>query len=314
MATPEPGTYQAMLATLTDDRFDDPDWIYERKLDGVRVLAYLGDEVALLSRNEESMNAAYPELVEALKGQVDAVVDGEIVAFEGDVTSFAKLQARIHVNDPEEARQTGVEVFLYLFDILWLDGEELIEEKLRERKSRLREAFDFEDPIRFVPHRNEEGVEYWKSACERGWEGVIAKDAGASYVQSRSKKWLKFKCVNRQELVIVGFTEPEGERIGFGALLVGYYDGDDLCYAGKVGTGFDDEFLESMRERFDEIEVAESPLAEAVDDDDVHFVEPRLVAEIGFTEWTDAGKLRHPRFIGLREDKDSEDVVREVPQ
>ncbi len=313
MATPEPGTYQAMLATLTDDRFDDPEWIYERKLDGVRVLAYLGKDVVLLSRNGESMNAAYPELVEALEGQVDAVVDGEIVAFEGKVTSFSKLQARIHVSDPEEARQTGVEVFLYLFDILWLDGEELIEEKLRERKSRLREAFDFEDPIRFVQHRNEEGVEYWKSACESGWEGVIAKDAEASYVQSRSQKWLKFKCVNRQELVIVGFTEPEGERVGFGALLVGYYDGDDLCYAGKVGTGFDDEFLESMRERLDALEVSEPRFDESIDGDDVHFVEPRLVGEFGFTEWTDAGKLRHPRFLGLRDDKDAEDVVKEEP-
>ena len=310
-----------MLATLTDERFDDPDWIYERKLDGVRLLVFRKDgAVRLMTRNEKERNATYPEIVDALEGHgPDLVADGEVVAFEGEVTSFSRLQDRMQVEDEDEARERAEEtpVILYLFDLLHLEGHDVTGLPLRARKGLLREAVAWEDPIRFTSHRNEEGVAYWKEACDKGWEGVIAKDATSTYVHSRSKKWLKFKCVNRQELVVGGFTEPEGERVGFGALLLGYYRDGDLVYAGKVGTGWDDQTLEDLRSRMDGLERKTTPFDEAdggsLPSQGVHWITPKLVAEVGFTEWTDDGRLRHPRFLGLRDDKDPEDVVRERP-
>jgi len=311
----QPDWMNPMLATLTDRRFSDEDWIFERKLDGERCLAFRkGDQMHLMSRNQKNLNDQYPELVEALKQQRvdDFIVDGEIVAFEGDVTSFARLQDRMHVEDPEEARQSGVAVYYYAFDLLYLAGYDTTQVGLRHRKSLLKGALSFDDPLRFVSHRNEEGEAFFEEACRKGWEGIIAKQADSSYVHSRSKKWLKFKCVNRQEFVIGGYTEPQGERIGFGALLLGYYEGDDLIYAGKVGTGFDDKTLRSLSKRLSSLERETPAFAEdGLPTDEIHWVEPSLVAQIGFEEWTDDGKLRHPRFQGLREDKDPEDVVRE---
>lgn len=313
-----PDWLNPMLATLTDRRFSDENWIFERKLDGERCLAFRkGNQMHLMSRNQQDLNVQYPELVEALKQQSvdDFIIDGEIVAFEGDVTSFARLQDRMHVDDPEEARQSDVAVYYYLFDLLYLDGYDTTEVGLRHRKSLLKRALSFDDPLRFVIHRNEEGEAFFEEACRKGWEGIIAKQGDSSYVHGRSKKWLKFKCVNRQEFVIGGYTEPQGERIGFGALLLGYYEGDDLVYAGKVGTGFDDETLRRLSKRLSSLERATPAFAE--DDlptDEVHWVEPNFVAQIGFEEWTDYGRLRQPRFQGLRQDKDAQDVVKEEAQ
>jgi DNA ligase D-like protein (predicted ligase) len=307
-----------MLATLTDDHFSHPDWIYERKLDGVRVLAFKeGVEVRLLSRNRKDQNGTYPELVEALERQDgNFVVDGEVVAFEGDVTSFSRLQGRMQIKDPDKARETGISVWYYLFDILHLEGYDTTGLALRDRKRLLRRALSFQDPLRWAEHRNEEGETFLEEACRKGWEGLIAKDGRSTYVQSRSTDWLKFKCVNRQELVIGGFTDPKGERVGFGALLVGYYEDGELRYAGKVGTGYDDATLEELRSRMDSLERKTPPFAggEEISEKGVHWITPELVGEFGFTEWTGDGKLRHPRFIGLRHDKDPEDVVRERPK
>ncbi|MDX1674057.1 MAG: non-homologous end-joining DNA ligase [Longimicrobiales bacterium] len=312
-----PDWLDPMLATLTDDPFSDPGWIYERKLDGVRVLAFKdGDRVRLYSRNRKDQNIRYPELVEALEGLDGSfVVDGEVVAFEGAVTSFSKLQDRSQIQDAEEARRSDVDVYYYLFDVMHLDGWDVTGVGLRHRKHLLRQALEYRDPIRFATHRNEDGEALLEEACRKGWEGLIAKDASSAYVHSRSRKWLKFKCVNRQELVIGGFTEPEGERIGFGALLVGYYEDGDLVYAGKVGTGYDDAMLRRLRDRMDELERETQPFDEPGDisEKGAHWITPELVGEVGFTEWTDDGKLRHPRFLGLREDKDPEEVVRERP-
>ncbi len=315
----QPEWVTPMLATLTDRRFSDEAWVFERKLDGERCLTFRnGDEVRMLSRNQKSLNVHYPELVEAL-GEIEwehVILDGEIVAFKGDVTSFSRLQDRMHVTDPEEARASDVEVFYYLFDLLYLDGYDTTGLDLRHRKALLKRAIAFEDPLRYMPHRNAEGEAYFEDACSRGWEGIIAKDATAPYVHSRSKKWLKFKCVNRQEFVIGGYTEPHGSRIGFGALLLGYYEGDDLIYAGKVGTGFDDETLRWLHDELASIERDAPAFAESEDlpRKEVHWVEPELVAAIGFEEWTDYGKLRQPRYEGLREDKAPEEVVKEEPQ
>ena len=313
-----PDWVEPMLATLTDEPFSDPDWIYERKLDGVRVLAFKdGDDVRLYSRNRKDQNVRYPELVEALDGLDGSfVVDGEVGAFDGDVTSFSKLQARSQIQDPREARAADVDVYYYLFDILHLDGRDVTAVALRQRKHLLREALAFEDPLRFTPHRNEDGRAFLEEACGQGWEGLIAKDAASAYAHSRSRKWLKLKCVSRQELVVGGFTDPEGERVGFGALLVGHYRDGQLIYAGKVGTGYDDDTLRRLRHRLDRLERRTQPFdePEEITEQGVHWVKPELVAEIGFTEWTEDGKLRHPRFLGLRDDKDPEDVVRERPE
>lgn len=311
-----PAWRQPMLAVLTDDRFSDPGWLYEVKFDGVRALVVRdGDDVRVISRNEKLMNAAYPELVDAFAtaGSDRYVVDGEIVAFEGGRTSFSRLQGRMGLKDPEKARRTGIAVYIYLFDILHLDGRDTTGLPLRERKSVLERAFEYSDPLRYSTHRDENGEEFFHEACRRGWEGLIAKRSGSPYRSGRSRDWLKFKCVRRQELVVAGFTDPRGTRTGFGALIVGYHDEEGLRYAGKVGTGYDEATLGSLRRRLDRLERASSPLADDVREPGAHWVEPELVAEIGFSEWTEDGRLRHPRFLGLREDKDPAEVVRESP-
>jgi bifunctional non-homologous end joining protein LigD len=305
-----------MLATLTKERFSDPDWIYERKLDGVRCLAFYRDEkIRLMSRNKNEMNETWPDLVEELEANQRGsfIADGEIVAFEGNRTSFARLQQRIGVEDASKARHTDVRAYLYLFDLLHLDSYDTTKIPLRERKRLLKKAISFTEHVRYTPHRNEDGEAYLKEACRKGWEGLIAKDARAPYEHKRSKNWLKFKCVHQQELVIGGFTDPHGSRIGFGALLVGYYEDEALKYAGKVGTGYDDELLRDLRKRLDELERDSSPFDEEVSGKEVHWVKPKLVAELGFTEWTRKGRLRHPRFLGLRKDKNPRDVHREGP-
>ncbi|MXN66681.1 ATP-dependent DNA ligase [Stappia sp. GBMRC 2046] len=305
-----------MLAVLTEERFSKPDWIFERKFDGERILVFReGENIRLLTRNRKDVSATYPDLAEALTRQPaqDFVADGEVVAFEGKVTSFARLQKRMQIKNPADARASGIPVFFYLFDLLHISGRNVEGLPLRRRKHLLKQALHFHDPLRYTPHRNEAGEKYFRMACEKGWEGVIAKRADAPYRHGRSHDWLKFKCAKGQELVIGGFTPPKGKRTGFGALLLGYYEDGMLRYAGKVGTGFDDAFLEEFHERLEERRRDTSPFKPAPGEAGAMWVRPDLVAEIGFTEWTDHGKLRHPRFLGLRRDKAAEDVVRERP-
>jgi bifunctional non-homologous end joining protein LigD len=315
--TSHPAWIAPMLARLTGRRFSDRDWLFERKLDGERALAFRrDDEIRLLSRNQKSLDASYPELIEVLARQpcADFVADGEIVAFKGHVTSFARLQGRMQTQDPRVARDSGIAIFLYLFDLPYLAGYDLSGLSVRRRKALLRRAIAFEDPIRFTAHRNEHGEAFLRDACAKGWEGLIAKRASAPYQHCRSSDWLKLKCTRGQELVVGGFTAPKGSRAGFGALLLGYYDDGKLRYAGKVGTGFDDDLLAEMRRRLGGLACARSPYADEVDDARVTFVRPELVAEIAFTEWTEAGRLRHPRFLGLRRDKPAKRVTRERPE
>jgi DNA ligase D-like protein (predicted ligase) len=310
-----PSWIDPMLAVLTHDRFSDEKWIFERKLDGERCLAFRqGKSVRLLSRNRKELNATYPELVDALDAQsVDNfVVDGEIVAFKGKLTSFARLQHRMQIKDAGEARATGIAVYYYVFDLLYLEDCSTLDLSLRDRKLLLRKSLSYDDPLRFTTHRNTEGEKYYGEACQKGWEGLIAKQATGRYVQGRSKKWLKFKCVNQQEFVIGGYTDPEGERTGFGALLIGYYENDALQYAGKVGTGYDEETLNNLAKRLSRLERKSPPFTGSeLPETGVHWVTPKLVGEVAFTEWTRDGKLRHPRFLGLRRDKEPESVVRE---
>jgi len=310
-----PQFFKPMLATLTHDYFDDPDWIYERKLDGERALCFLKNgSCRLMSRNEKDISFRYPELIKGMgANRYDLAVDGEIVAFDKNVTSFQRLQKRMHVSSEQEAGSSGVKVFYYVFDIPFLDGFDLTALRLSLRKKLLKRFIESADPIRYLPHRNEKGRKYHHEACQKGWEGIIAKDGNSRYVHSRSRRWLKFKCVKDQEFIIVGYTDPRGSRIGFGALLLGYNEDKKIIYAGEVGTGYSDKALKMLKEKLEDIETDKPPIARAgeISGHGIHWVEPRLVCQVGFTEWTKKGKLRHPRFKGLRDDKDPGEVFRE---
>lgn len=266
-----------------------------------------------MTRNRKDLNDTYPELAEAFLAEDSQgfVADGEIVAFDGTVTSFAKRQSRMPIKDREAARKSPVAVYFYLFELLHLEGHDVTALPLRARKSPLKRALSFDNPMRFTSHQNTDGEAYFTEACDKGWEGLIAKRASSPYCHRRSSDWLKFKCAHGQELVIAGFTGPKGARIGLGALLVGYYDDGALKYAGKVGTGFDNAFLKNFGGKLAQIRRETPPFDETVSGTDVTWVTPRYVGEFGFTEWTDSGKLRHPRFLGLRDDKDVHEVVRE---
>jgi DNA ligase D-like protein (predicted ligase) len=309
-----PAWVSPTLATLTDERFSDPEWIFERKLDGVRCLAFRdGRRVRLMSRNRLPLDGTYPEVVDALAAQTCSkfVLDGEIVAFEGRRTSFAKLQRRLGITKPEEARASGIAVFYYVFDLMHLDGYSTTRLPLIWRKRLLRRAIGFDDPLRFTTHRVKEGEAAYAAACKRGDEGVIAKLADAPYEGRRSPHWLKFKCSRDQEFVIVGFTAPKGSRVGLGALLLGYHDDGQLAYAGKVGTGFDTATLHDLYEKLSRNEQDKPPVSGRVKELGAHWVHPTAVAQVAFSEWTRDGKLRHPRYLGLRTDKVAGDVVRE---
>jgi bifunctional non-homologous end joining protein LigD len=306
-AASPPQTAGSMKAVLTNERFSDPEWIFERKLDGIRCIAIrAGGEVQLLSRNDLSLNERYPELAEALAAETcdEFAVDGEVVAFDGAQTSFARLAQRARRHVP---------VFLYVFDVLWLEGHDVRGLPLRTRKRLLRDALNFHGPVRWTPYRNREGEALFVEACRNGWEGLIAKRADSRYVSTRTRDWLKLKCEQGQELVIGGFTAPRGSRVEFGALLLGYNRDGRLQYAGKVGTGFDTDTLRSLGARLRELGRADPPFADpgAIRERGVTWVEPQLVAQLGFTEWTRHGRLRHPRFLGLRDDKAASEVVRE---
>jgi bifunctional non-homologous end joining protein LigD len=310
-----------MKAVLTDAPFSDPGWIFERKLDGVRCLAHRdGGPVRLLSRTDRDMTGQFPELADALNAQDrrDFVVDGEVVAFADGITSFQRLQRR---------GKERVSVFLYVFDLLRLEGRDLRDLPLRERKALLRRSFTFDGPLRLSPHRNEHGEKLFREACRQGLEGLIAKRADSPYRSAaRSRDWLKLKCHAEQELVIGGYTAPQGSRTDFGALLVGYWEKDRLRYAGKVGTGFDRATLESLGQELRKLERDTPPFADVHPiPRGTHWVEPELVAQIAFSEWTrgseraarasarSLGRLRHPRYLGLRDDKPAREVVRERP-
>ena len=312
---PQPEWVAPMLATLTDERFSREGWLFEPKWDGERCLVFRrGRELSLFSRNRILLNAKYPEITIAFDRQhsVSFIVDGEIVAFKNGVTSFAKLQERMQIEHPSADLLRRVPVWLYLFDLLYLDGYDTRRVPLRYRKEVLRNTFEYKGSLRFTEHRETQGEAYYRKACRLGWEGVIAKDGDSEYVSRRTRDWLKFKCSKAQEFVIGGYTEPRGSRIGFGALLLGYHRGRKLVCAGKVGTGFDRDTLHRLGRKLAQLKTPFSPFAgDGLPRRGVHWVKPRLVAQVAFTEWTREGKLRHPRFLGLRDDKRPEEVVRE---
>lgn len=305
-----------MLATLTRNYFSSDGWIYERKLDGERMLSFCsGSAVRLLSRNQLQLTATYPEIADALTGgrKHDVIIDGEVVALVNGATDFNRLQQRFGIGNAEVARRSPIAVTYFIFDLLHLDGYDVRALPLRARKALLEQCIEFRGPLVYTEHRDRDGGAFLEEACKLRWEGLIAKRAASPYVARRSPDWLKFKCSSEQELVVGGFTEPQRSRVGLGALLLGYYQGDALVYAGKVGTGFDTKTLLDLRARLDALERTASPFlsVQRIRERGVHWVDPELVAQIGFSEWTPDGLLRHPRYLGLRNDKDARDVVRE---
>jgi ATP-dependent DNA ligase len=288
MSTSFPEWIIPMAATLTQDRFSAPEWIFERKLDGIRVLAYKQEvDVRLFSRNR--LPQTCPPIAAAV----------------------AQLPAREVILDGEVTWGNGSMLY-HVFDIMWLDGRNLMPLPLDERRALL-QTLPLQSPLQRVLELTD--PKPWERACREGWEGVIAKRRDSSYEQRRSPHWLKMKCEATQELVVGGFTDPEGTRVGLGALLVGYYDRDDLVFAGKVGTGFDTKLLLELRARLDALEIPASPFTRAVGLPRLraHWARPEIVVEAAFMEWTVNGKLRHPRLLRVRTDKDAREVVRETP-
>ena len=291
-----------MAATLTQERFTGPEWLFERKLDGIRMLAFKdGANVKLYSRNRLPLH--YPSVAEAI----------------------AALPVRDVILDGEAAWDPGSEVAYHVFDVPWIDGRDLTQLPLEERRALLK-TLPLRAPLGRVLEITDDRP--WERASGEGWEGVIAKRRDSRYEHRRSPHWLKMKCEASQELVVGGFTDPQGSRVGLGALLVGYFaprqdskateraskdEADDFVFAGKIGTGFDTKLLLDLRARLDRLEIPQSPFTKAkgLPRLRAHWVKPQIVVQVAFIEWTVHGKLRHPRLIGVRYDKSPHEVVRE---
>jgi bifunctional non-homologous end joining protein LigD len=286
MTTTFPDWLEPMAATLTQERFTGPEWIFERKFDGIRLVAFKrGSEVRLFSRNRLPQNI--PPLAQAIASLPveDAIVDGEV--------TWGSSRVAYHV-----------------FDVMWLDGRDVRSLGLEERRGLLGNL-PLRPPLHRVPLLDDPSP--WERARAEGWEGVIAKRRDSPYEHRRSKHWLKMKCEETREFVVGGFTDPQRSRVGLGALLVGCYQGEDLVFAGKVGTGFDTKLLLDLRARLDAIEIPRSPFTKAKGLPRVraHWVRPEIVVQVGFIEWTVNDKLRHPRLLGVRFDKPAREVTRE---
>ena len=282
-----PEWIEPMAATLTQERFTGPEWIFEQKLDGIRLVAFKrGPNVQLYSRTRKPQDL--PDVVAAI----------------------AKLPANDAILDGEFTWGSGRGVY-HVFDVTWLDGRDLTPLPLSERRELL-SALPLTPPLERVPEVVTAAP--WEHARVEGWEGVIAKRRDSPYEHRRSKHWLKMKCESSRDFVVGGFTDPQGSRTGLGALLVGYFDGDDFVFAGKVGTGFDTKLLTELRARLDAMEVAATPFTRAKGLPRLreHWVRPEIVVQVAFLEWTVHGKLRHSRLIGMHPAKSPRDVVRDA--
>lgn len=267
-----PDWLEPMAATLTQDRFTGPDWIFERKYDGIRLLAFKrGNAVRLFSRNRLEQNVPGVAAAIAALPVRDAILDGEITW------------------DREKA--------YHVFDVLWLDGS-VTALPLEERRALLA-GLPLHPPLERVPLLDADAP--WERACREGWEGVIAKRRDSRYEHKRSRSWLKMKCELTHDFVVGGFTDPQGSRVGLGALLVGHYDKGEFAFAGKVGTGFDTRLLVALRARLDALEIPKPPftLSTGLPRLRAHWVRPEIVVTVAFIEWTAHGKLRHPRLLGV---------------
>jgi bifunctional non-homologous end joining protein LigD len=291
-----------MLATLVDAPFTRPNWIFEEKYDGVRMLAYKeGTRVTLISRNSIDRTARYPEIAAAIQKLKPKTlcIDGEVVVFDAkDISRFQLLQQG--KGRPQYA----------VFDCLYSDEGDLRKKALSLRRTALERIVKPSARLRLSAILSDDGLKAFQIASKRGFEGVVCKNLTSTYAQKRSKEWLKVKVHQEDEFVIGGFTQPTGSRQYFGALLLGVYSRNKLLYAGKVGTGFDTEMLASLHRKFQPLIRSKSPFASEVREPDVTFLAPKLIAQLSFTEWTKDGKLRHPVYLGLRDDKKPTEVTR----
>jgi DNA ligase D-like protein (predicted ligase) len=307
-----------MLATLTDRRDFGDDWLLERKLDGERCVARRdGSVVRLESRTGKDLTGTYPEVAAAVAAQKarSFLLDGEVIAYDGTQTSFSRLQQRLGTTSPSRALIDAYPVVYCVFDLLEIDGEDVTARPLVERRDCLARAVRPGPALQISEAWRGDSVKRFADACRAGWEGLMAKRADAPYARGRSRDWLKLKCAWEQELVVGGYTDPAGSRTDFGALLVGYYEDGRLRYAGKVGTGYSAATLRDLGARLRDLATPESPFADARPvPRGTHWTRPELVAQIGFAEWTNDGRLRQPRFLGLRDDKRPTEVVRERPR
>lgn len=265
-----------MAATLTQDRFSGPEWIFERKFDGIRLLAYKkGDNVQLFSRNH------LPQHLPSVQQAIERLPNQELI-LDGEIT------------------WRGGKIAYHVFDILWLDGQNVTTLPLEERRDLLAQL-PFRAPLDRVALIEDPAP--WERAQREGWEGVIAKRRGSSYEHRRSKEWLKMKCELSENFIVGGFTDPQGKRVGLGALLVGHHKDGDFVFAGKIGTGFDTRMLLDLRAQLDKLEIDKPPFTEAIGLPRLraHWVRPEIVVQVGFIEWTVHGKLRHPRLLAVVE-------------
>jgi bifunctional non-homologous end joining protein LigD len=304
-----------MLATLTSEAFDDPAWGYEPKWDGIRAIAECDEETRLITRNDKDVTVAYPEL-RRLHDQVvalDAMLDGEIVAFEDGVPSFQRLQQRMHLRDERRIEEMAhqIPVVYMVFDVLYLDGRDLTGLPLEERRRIMEEAVVPSEQIQVSPSTEGAGVALFAAAAEQGLEGIMAKRLSSLYVPgARSKDWLKVKVSFDADVVIVGWTEGERARAGtIGSLVMAVYDRGELRYVGNVGTGFGRGLLEEAMERLTALGETEALFTERAELRRAHWVPPELVAKVEHRGVTSAGRLRAPSFQGFRDDKSPEECT-----
>jgi bifunctional non-homologous end joining protein LigD len=305
------------LATLVDKPPDGDEWVHELKFDGYRMLCHLnGSKVTFWSRNGKDWTERFPKLAQAVKGigLTTVILDGEVVAMDAaGRTSFQRLQQAI-------TKTGGAGLAFHLFDVLYVEGFLITKTPLLERKSVLEKLLKSQgkkSPLRYSDHVEGNGKAFFKQACDFGIEGIVSKLANSTYDSTRSKSWLKVKCLRRQEFVIAGYTVSDKGMPGFGALILGVYDKGKLVYAGRAGTGFSLQQRVAIQKKLDALARDSTPFAVKPKDPGLRravWAKPKLVGEVAFTEWTDEGSVRHPSFQGLREDKKAEEVVREEPE
>jgi bifunctional non-homologous end joining protein LigD len=295
-----------MLATLVPEPFHYPGWVYEEKYDGYRILAYKeGDRVTLYSRNAKDRTGTFSDIARAIGTLRDRtlLLDGEAIAFDEKLVSRFQL-----------LQQGEVTILYAVFDCLYRNGRDLRNEPLPVRREALEGAIGETDHL-FPSRRLESnGLKAYETAKRKGWEGVVGKDSSAPYIEGRSTKWLKVKIKQEEELVIGGYTAPAGARIHFGSLLLGAYQGKELRYVGKVGTGFTEKTLSTLYRKFQPLVRKTSPFVAAPREKGAVWLAPKLVAQVKFQEWTHDWKLRQPVFLGLRDDKAPEEVAFPEPK
>ena len=295
----------AMLATLVDQPFDSPGWVYEEKYDGVRILAYKeGNNITLLSRNGIDRSHDYAAIASAVKKlrPRTLLLDGEVVAFD-----------RVGVSRFQLLQQGNSALHYAVFDLLYRDGKDLRREPLSERRAILEKIVPSGEELLVSRRLDANGLKAYATAKKKGYEGLVAKDSSSPYVGGRSRSWLKVKVHQEDEFIVVGYTAPAGARKHFGALLLGAYTGDKLLYVGKVGTGFSHSTLAALSRKFRPLMQKTPSVENPPRERNVTYLKPRLVAQIAYEEWTADQKLRQPVFLGLRDDKAAKDVVIDRP-